>query len=75
MKESNEGCCSPTIVILQMSAMLFHHEQISRDSRASKYYTVRRLLLGKKTRLIVSHGHWCASTVIIAVELAMKYSL
>ena len=59
VQKNNERC-----------AMLFHHEQISLDSRTSKYYTVRRLLLGRKNRLTVSHGHWC-----VAVELAMQYSL
>ena len=40
-----------------MSVILFHSEQISRDSRTSKYYTVRRLLLGKKKiDLITSSG-------------------
>lgn len=58
-----------------MSAMLFHHEHISRYSRASEYSMVKRLLLGKKKRLTVSNGHWCASIVTIAVELAMQYSL
>ena len=39
-QESNKGCSPPTNVILRMSVILFHREQISRDSRTLKYYTI-----------------------------------